>query len=165
MAKCPSCQSELNDDFGLVDCAQCGAALFLEMDGEVRLRDGSAPIEEVALNPAPPVLMGEPEPIEAQDLLHDLEEFGNSQIAGGLEGSYFYDVVISGIDSADLRKEVQEALTDRLFLWDAEVLLREVKLGELLIPRMNSVKAAMVVQRLTGLPVKIKWTQHALTQA
>lgn len=36
MPACPFCQTELADDFGLIDCPGCDAALFIEMDGSVR---------------------------------------------------------------------------------------------------------------------------------
>lgn len=223
MAQCPSCQTELNDDFGIVDCPSCGAALFLEMDGQVRRRDASAlneepqaqrvvredsftPTEDVGagfdeapgfdpthvlqeipgeepgfaesvpfpsdefapeapMEPLPPMALAEAEPPAGGSVLSDLAAFGNSQDSAGREGPYFYDMVIFGIDSADIRRDVQDALTDQLFLWDAEALLKQLNLGQLNMPRMTSVKAALVVQRLTGLPVRIRWTQHALAEA
>ncbi|MCB0384319.1 MAG: hypothetical protein KDD43_02925 [Bdellovibrionales bacterium] len=33
---CPVCQSQITDDFGLINCPSCGASLFIEMDGQVR---------------------------------------------------------------------------------------------------------------------------------
>ena len=202
MAQCPSCQNELPDDFGLVDCSHCSAGLYIEFDGSVRLREqggvGTTPvpishsahnqnedmaeqirveppilletepeaseiIEEVPLNPLPPMILAEP--ARTDQVLEDLVAFGNSQVSSSRDGAYFYDLVISGIDSADLRLEVKEALTDQLFLWDAEAMIRTMDLGELVLRQMTSVKAALVVQRLMSLPVKLKWTQHAISEA
>jgi hypothetical protein len=35
MAKCPQCNNNLGDEFGLTNCSQCGLAVFLDMDGQV----------------------------------------------------------------------------------------------------------------------------------
>ncbi|MGE0763589.1 MAG: hypothetical protein AB7N80_09960 [Bdellovibrionales bacterium] len=208
MAQCPSCQTELKDDFGLVDCANCGAALYIEFDGSVSLRDaggvGNTPTpqsmpqvpiasqagfslreptqnfampqaaetssapeplieQEVPMHSLPAVAMSEP--AVGGVMMDDLAAYGNSQESAGRDGAYFYDLVISGIDSADLRKEIKEALTDQMFLWDAEALIRSMNLGELVISRVTSVKAALLVQRLTGISVKLRWTQHAVIEA
>lgn len=218
MAQCPSCHKDMAEDFGLVDCPNCGAGLFIEFDGSVRLRDqsgtvapvssatqaavqeppeyqsfvhpdqnfaGTAPspdlsddamaeapisfesdeanVEAMPVNPLPDMVL--PEPESNDQFMEGLAAFGNSQASNGRDGAYFYDLFISGIDSADLRVEVKEALTDNLFLWDVEALMRKLQLGELQIEHVTSVKAALVVQRLMGLPLKIKWTQHANSEA
>ncbi|MCB9027424.1 MAG: hypothetical protein H6625_13980 [Bdellovibrionaceae bacterium] len=33
MAICPNCGSNIEEDFGLVSCAKCGASVFIELDG------------------------------------------------------------------------------------------------------------------------------------
>lgn len=35
MASCPRCQTSLPDDFGLLECSNCGASVFVDMDGNV----------------------------------------------------------------------------------------------------------------------------------
>lgn len=42
MAQCPSCGSDVDEDFGLVNCQSCGAVLVVEMDGSVRSADSEA---------------------------------------------------------------------------------------------------------------------------
>ena len=37
MLKCPSCDTSLNQDFGMVTCQNCGAVLIVEISGEVRM--------------------------------------------------------------------------------------------------------------------------------
>lgn len=202
MAQCPSCQGELPDDFGLIDCSHCAAGLFIEFDGSVRLRESEGSlavpppleVQNQSAEPVPqdyetpviesPVFVMETEEIKEEEVaaeglppmavaqapssdqvLEDLVAFGNSQESTGREGAYFYDLMISGIDSADLREEVKEALTDPLFLWDVEAMIRTMQLGELVLRQVTSVKAALVVQRLTSLPVQVKWVQHAITEA
>jgi hypothetical protein len=69
MAQCPECQNEVGDDFGLVTCANCGASLFVDMEGQAVSNQG----EE-----SPPPLEAEPEeftqPLEAEDFNEALHE-------------------------------------------------------------------------------------------
>lgn len=200
------------EDFGLIECPQCGAALFIEFDGTIRRRDekpeveppvnltleeapgeamtieppvGLSSMELSALDPQSLVAAPAPEPgqenaeIEQQPVapvkvappraatgtgfgLKDLADYGNSQLSSAREGAYSYDISIRGIDSADLRTAIKEALTDPLFLWDSEALIREARQGELKIAKVTAVKAALIVQRLRGLPIDIKWVQNVL---
>lgn len=237
MATCPACQSNLPDDFGLIDCPSCGTGLFVEFDGSVRLREENAPAsspepqsaanlsgiepsfelnfpvgqepileplpgesppeaeeqhepphtsatmaspfsqiysepqaepsvaptdDEIPLNPAPPLKIS-PTPI-ATPGVDDLVDYGNSLGSAARDGVLHYDLHISGIDTADIRRSIQEALTDSLFLWDVETLMKSAHLGELKIRQVPSVKAAIVVQRLASLPIEITWVQHALLE-
>jgi len=220
MAQCPSCQTSLPDDFGLIDCPNCGLGLFVEFDGNVRRRDeveaqalespvglvapegfelnlpqdlapvleplsdensvienskggGTAAtmaspfdtvdsVNEIPLRAAPPMAIPEAQPMSPG--LDDLVEYGNSHASAAGDGVLHYDLMISGIDTADLRKLIQEALTDPLFLWDVEALMKSAHSGELKLMQVPSVKAALVVQRLANLPIKISWVQHALLE-
>lgn len=221
MASCPICERHLPDDFGLIECVQCGAALFIEFDGTVRRRDempsgpGPAPATsnllldpgqdapapmdasrsynppagltgvdlgkaesvvaptpspeavegEIEQQPAPPVRVSQSAGTGTVFGMKELADYGNSQLSSAREGAYSYDISIAGIDSADLRTAIKEALTDPLFLWDSEALVREAKQGELKIPKVTAVKAALIVQRLKGLPLDVKWVQHVLFEA
>lgn len=211
MANCPVCGNSLGDDFGLVDCGQCGVGLFIEFDGTVRRReeDSTPPlaqstppplepsalsdaldseqsqildlgepeipsterlvnptevtgsdVEEVPFELAPPMVMSE-EPPSANPLA-EITEFGNSSASSSQDGAYHYDLLISGIDSSEIRNAVKEVLSDQFFIWDVEPLLRSILQGELKLSQVSSAKAALVVQRLSGLPVRVKWVQHAL---
>ncbi|MCO5112937.1 MAG: hypothetical protein M9899_02055 [Bdellovibrionaceae bacterium] len=39
MAHCPSCQTEIGDDFGLVNCPGCGVVCFVDLDGNAILQN------------------------------------------------------------------------------------------------------------------------------
>jgi hypothetical protein len=212
VAKCPVCSANLKDDFGLIECAQCGAALVVELDGTIKSRDAVSPMSMelppmntsdgptgmvggvgggmvgtktmvvsptgVSLGgmsevqpdsqfqsegdgaPAPPVLMAEL--AVAPSGLGELSDFGNSEASAARDGAYSYDVSITGIDSSDVRQAVRELLSDKFFLWDAEVLIRSISDGELSLREISPVKAAVLIQRLNGLPIQVKWVQHAL---
>ncbi len=118
--------------------------------------------DEIPLNPAPPMNIS-PSPL-ATPGVEDLVEYGNSLASAARDGVLHYDLHITGIDTVDIRRAIQEALTDPLFLWDVESLMKSAHLGELKIRQVPSVKAAIVVQRLTSLPVEISWVQHALLE-
>jgi hypothetical protein len=194
LAQCPACGNQLNDDFGLVDCARCGAALFIEFDGSVQRRDevGGEPAnfspapdsppealadaedsddqsmgtgsqgESLPMHPAPPMVMADMQPMS--EGMEDLSAFANSNISSGRDGAYNYDLYITGIDTGEVRNAINEILRDQLFLWDAEALLRSIHNGELKLTQITSVKAALMVQRLGELPVRVKWVQHALVE-
>lgn len=42
MSNCPTCQAELTDDFGLIDCPGCGAVLFIDMNGVVSAQEANS---------------------------------------------------------------------------------------------------------------------------
>ncbi len=195
MAQCPVCSTELKDDFGLIDCPGCGASLFMEFDGQVLRRDerggeapppigepphydqpeiepeiddktyvtGSSGTEAIPFRPAPAMVM--PEPSAVSPVLDDLGTYANSSASGSRDGAYHYDLLISGIDSSDVRNSVREVLNDALFLWDVDPLIRSINNGELKLAQVTAIKAALIVQRMSELPVKIKWAQHALVLA
>jgi hypothetical protein len=211
MASCPVCNSDIPDDFGLIECPSCSAQLLVHMDGRVEYSDGSdapAPLSEVTENPGivemPPAeesgggfefggsdveLPSEPaseEPFESSPVDHeepeaeiyrppvtastndspdlsDVADFGNSD-ASGRDGSLRYDLIITGIDTADVREAFREAITDRKLVWDIDQILRSLKNGEVKIENVTPPKAYIVISRLRSLPVQVRWEQYAVSQ-
>lgn len=108
--------------------------------------------------PEPPA---EAAPIED---LRQIAEYGNSDVSLAREGAYRFTLYIGGIDTAEIRQEVRDNLADSRFLWDIDALLATIKEGELVIPDVSAVKAALAIQRLKLLPVDLKWEQHAIHQ-
>lgn len=246
MAKCPNCQNEIIDDFGLVTCAKCGAQVMINFDGQASidtkhdgppagmvqvagddlvadsavkkmlnrqssvvgqlseqlsvdlghesvaqrapapesepplnqfrpLHEASSP-EEIEPNPAP--MPKEPdyeEPIYEEPLepeikkevtsdMSDIAKFGNSSMSQAREGSLLFDIYISGIDTADIRSQVREALTDTRFVWDAQAFMARLRNGELRIKDVSAIKSAIIIQRLRSVPVDVRWEQHAIHQ-
>jgi len=96
-------------------------------------------------------------------IVSPFESFASSDATSrSHDGNLRYTLKISGVDTADLRKELLEALTDRKFLWDAEAILKTIRNGELKIVDLNAVKAAVLVARLKSLPFQVSWEQYAL---
>lgn len=118
---------------------------------------GQESLENESAEPLPP----DPEPRKMDDL-GEIEEYGNSEIAQGTDGPFYFNVFIKGINTKELRNQLSEAITDKKFGWDGKEIMRNVRMGELRITRLNSVKASVLVQRLRSLPVTITWEQHAI---
>lgn len=97
--------------------------------------------------------------------MQDLADFGNSEGSVAREGAYRFNLTVMGIDSAEIKVEVKDALSDGRFLWDIEAMFNEMADGVLVIKDLSAVKSALVVQRLKILPVDIKWEQHAIHQS
>lgn len=85
MAKCPNCQADLPEDFGLIECASCAAPLFVELDGEVRVS---------GLNPATPGISHPPRAFD----LGEAEEGGESSEPPPLESSFMKKIDMRLVD-------------------------------------------------------------------
>lgn len=222
MSQCPVCQSPVPDDFGLIECKKCGAALFVEFDGAVTAQNESedvsieasladhnthsqsktvditdelfgsedsatvvqayaeqepveAPLQEtleetVAVNEGgfefmPQSVVAPESHATSDEHMDELKDFANSALSQGREGLLRVNMVISGIDTADLRNSVYEALLDKKFLWDAEGMIKGIHAGRLQIEDLPSVKAVVLLSRLKSIPVNVSWEQHAIHQA
>ena len=112
----------------------------------------------------PPIAAAAREEVKNEDM-REVATFGNSDASLAREGGYRFNLSIFGIDSADIRNDVKDALTDGRFLWDLESLLGQIEQGVLKLNDLSAVKSALIVQRLKTLPVDIKWEQYAIHQS
>lgn len=258
MPSCPFCQTEIPDDFGLIDCPNCQAALFVDMDGSVqasapavretnRSLEPEAPDEEFGATfaaqlveesleqeeaahfeetdelkespvefssfeemageepPSPPPeeamqsaeamqnfdgggealedfsmdeLQNEsfeasprgadaplevPPQVRPADSGMDISNMATAMDQEGVTEGLRYDLEITGIDTADLRREVMESLMDKKLGWNVEELMARISAGSLTLKGLTAVKAHVVVQRLKTLPLEMRWDQHADT--
>ncbi len=97
--------------------------------------------------------------------LSDVAAFGNSSESGAKSGALRYNLMITGIDTADMREVFRQALTDRRFVWDTEEILRSLKNGQVKIPNVAAAKAFILISNLRNLPVKVRWEQYAIHQS
>ena len=100
-------------------------------------------------------------PEEGAPAFQPLQE--DSISTGSSPGNLRYHLTISGVDTADLRKELLEALTDQKFLWDPSKLIRSIRNGQLRIADLSPLKTAILVSRLKSTPFQLTWEQHALS--
>jgi hypothetical protein len=112
--------------------------------------------------PPPPVYVSASSPSSPD--LSDVAAFGNSEMSGGRDGTLRYNFIIEGIDTADVREAFREAITDKKFVWDIDQILKSVRNGKVFIPNVAPTKGYILVTRLRGLPVKIRWEQYAIQQ-
>ena len=188
MASCPHCQTALADDFGLLECSNCGASVFVGMDGEVVQGNASSvePTVMVSATEEAPAFVPEPEtepelplqptyeavetPVEnwqlnsTEEALAEVADFGNQDNVYQQEGPLSYIVTLSGIDSSDLQDRVKEVLTDKRLVLDMERLLPELKKGKLKITGLSPVKTYVLVSKIYDLPIAVEWEQHVLSE-
>lgn len=103
--------------------------------------------------------------VNASSDLSDLSQFANSSESGAFTGSLRYSVLISGIDSADVRRDLRDLISDKKFLWDCDAILKSIRSGTVKIENLAPVKAVLLIQGLRELPVRVKWEQHVVHQA
>lgn len=96
--------------------------------------------------------------------MSDVARFGNSDVSGGREGPLRYNLFIEGVDTVDVREAFREALTDRKLMWDTDQILRSLRNGRVNIQNIAPTKAYILITRLRGLPVQVRWEQYAISQ-
>ncbi|HVK60208.1 MAG TPA: zinc ribbon domain-containing protein [Bdellovibrionales bacterium] len=94
-----------------------------------------------------------------------LSDFANSEISSGQNGPLLFRILISGIDTKEIRESIREALEDSRFGWDPDGLLARLDKGNLVIENLAPVKATIIIHRIKRLPVKIRWEQYAITSS
>ncbi len=97
--------------------------------------------------------------------LQEINNFANSEESRAREGILFYQVKIAGIDSADLIASVRSCLEDSKLNINIVELIKSIKTGVLVIPKLNAVKASVIVSRLKEFPFDIQWSQMSLISA
>lgn len=120
-------------------------------------------LEDFVSNEAAPTLAAAA-PNASPDL-SDLSQFANSVESGAQGGMLRYNLLISGIDTADVRAHFRDAINDRKFVWDSDAILKSIRSGTVRIDNVTAVKALLLIQRLRELPVDVQWEQHAVHQA
>jgi hypothetical protein len=184
---------EISDQhFGTIfTCPMCQAVFFIGWDGqpEAPQMSESSPAPEpqvpidsplpptsevessaaVMANPAwdqpldlgaeaiapPPVLS-----VDSSSNFQDVVEFGNSP---QMEGPLTYTIFIQGIEIADTREKLREALSDSRLGWDATDLIRKISNGSLMLADLSPAKASVVINRIKYLPIEVTWRQNLLS--
>ncbi len=93
------------------------------------------------------------------DVAKEISDFGNTeaQIAG-----LNYDLKISGLDTQEVKRLFQEAIEDLKLGWDANVIMRNIKNGQIEFSKLNPVKAYILAKRLQFLDIEKHWQQNAM---
>ena len=107
-------------------------------------------------------LDGTAAPDEKSDPL-GVSQFDVAEASQMADGLYYYDLRISGIDTAILKQEVLDILSDKRLGWNAEDLRKKIKMGQLVIENLNPVRAVLAVLKLQSLDVDVEWDQRPFT--
>jgi hypothetical protein len=91
-------------------------------------------------------------------------EYANSEISQAKDGPLIFKILISGIDSKEMRESLRSALDDQRFGWNPNDLMSRISKGLLTIDNVAPVKAVILINRIKRLPLKIGWEQYAITQ-
>ncbi len=115
------------------------------------LESASASEPLVAAEPAPVLQKKSPRPApppkRAQtgaETTAEISDFGNAIDAKALS----YDIVIEGIETAELLEELKDCLRDPRFGWDLPTVLSEIKEGRLELRGLNGPKAIVLYNRV-----------------
>lgn len=186
---CPKCQNPIEASFGMTNCPACGVLVFVGMDGGVEIaaiQTDDLPVESSSSDdfdptrvlshsnddlPLPsavsPMDMGDSvkaEPMGARDAMKRVEAFGNSSASDGRDGTFTFDVIISGVDSIKIKKDLRDSFSDKRFMWNPEELIKNIKNGELRIRGLTAIKASVLIHRLKELPLEIRWEQFLIAE-
>ena len=94
----------------------------------------------------------------------NINEFANSEVSAAKDGPLLFRVLISGIDTREIRDSIREVLEDPRFAWDSNEIFSKVSKGILAINGLSPVKASILITRIKRLPVQIRWEQYAIAQ-
>lgn len=92
-----------------------------------------------------------------------LNEYANSEISQAKDGLLTFKILISGIDSKEMRESLRSALDDQRFGWNPNALISRISKGALLIENVASVKAVILINRIKRMSLKVRWEQYAIT--
>lgn len=98
---------------------------------------------------------------DGKENFSEVTEFGNFKNLGR-EGLFYYDLILSELNSEEVCQKVESFLEDPAFRWKQAL---EVRDGVLEIKKISPVKAHVIVKSLIGLPVKIFWKQHVVIES
>jgi hypothetical protein len=99
----------------------------------------------------------EEEDEDPEQVIQGVGEFEESDLS---PGPLTYTVTIEGIDTKNLRVQLQEALDDPKFQWSSSEIIRKIRLGKITLKNLAPVKASVLISRIKDLPLKISWTQQ-----
>ena len=171
MASCPHCQTSLADDFGLLECPNCRASVFVDMDGNVIQGSGGSANEgavvataEEATAVAPSAAPENWEVSSTEDAFAEVVDFGNQDTVYQQEGPLSYIVTLAGIDSSDLEARLKEVLMDKRLVIDVDNLWPSLKNGELKLVGLSPVNTYVLISKIYDLPISVEWEQHVLSE-
>ncbi len=103
-------------------------------------------------------------PEELSSVINEISAYGNSEESSLRDGSLRVRINMTGIDTPELREELRDALMDKKFLWDVEEIMRSIISGDLTLDGLSLLKAAILLERIKGLPLAVSWEQYNMNR-
>ncbi len=132
------------------------------VEGNIDFFSASDPLVNSFEHPLPPLENAPfltPQESEFSQTAQEISDFGNSEVQiSGLN----YDLEIAGLDSKVELLAFKEAISDSRFGWDVGDVMKQVKNGQLILARLNSVQAFIISKRIHFLNLEVKWKQNVL---
>lgn len=175
-ALCPQCGHSLEQDFGVVSCSHCQSVLVIDLDGSIQIQDPGQMGQEIhdavqeeeilteIYQPEETVIEQihepafelpiEPQPLEEQSLDNSVVTLNNTS-----SSIINYQVTIQGIDTKEVREQLEDAMKDPKFPWNAREITQQIQNGILELGPLNPVAASVLVRKLKDLPLTISWRQ------
>ena len=105
--------------------------------------------------------MSQPPTGAFNEFTQDVRDFGNDVATAGI---LTFDIEISGIDLAEIKRDLLEALDDKRFGWNLPDLSQKIKDGTLTLKNVSAPKIIVLVKRITPLGLSLNWRHHVSTQ-
>jgi hypothetical protein len=93
-----------------------------------------------------------------------LNGYANSEASQAKDGPLLFKILISGIDTKEMRESLREAIEDSRFGWDTAELMASIRGGKLELDSVPPVKASILVNRIKRLALDIRWEQYDIKQ-
>lgn len=177
--KCPECGAVFEDQlgFGMVECPHCHHMSMSGASPEAMTTLHQRPTTATMITPevqsAPqPIAEPTPDPSEEPEIsqasftmttpnreasFEDVIDFANSEIPSTGSNALFYNVIVSGIDTPELRDELEDILNDRKLNLPPSVIMPKIKQGTLKLEQLHPVRAAVLVSKLRNTHLRVKW--------
>lgn len=156
--------SESSED-NSYESLDAGEAVAEEVSTEDYAAQEETPVEETEYsesfmddfdNPKPPIEEAANDPL-------GVTRFDGAEASQMADGPFYYDLRITGIDTAQLKNQVIEVLSDNRLGWSPDEIKKQIKMGQLLLESLNPVRAVLAVLRLQALDVDVEWDQRPFT--
>lgn len=94
------------------------------------------------------------------EAVQDITDFGNTetQLAG-----LNYNLKIIGLDTHETKRKFQEAIEDSKLGLDVNMIMKNIKNGQVQFEKLNPVKAYILAKRLRFLDIEKYWKQNAMS--
>lgn len=100
--------------------------------------------------------------VDTKDPL-EVQAYDASRASQLIDGPYYYDLCVRGLDTGEIKDLVMLALNDKRFQWAPDEVRKSFQNGELIFKNLNPIKAVLMIIKLQHIDVEIDWSQKLHT--